>query len=135
MDVPNFPNDRDYFFDINEDIYQVLGYVHPHDSIYCLKKYRKISKTAESKPEFFWHSKFNDSMYERVITSYSSKNAAANIAENNYCKFSKLYGANFIVFPRNKILHYFLPVKKLNELITRYDVPGECCPRNIISTR
>ena len=121
MDIPNFPNDRDYFFDGNQDIYQVLGYQHPPDSIYCLKKYRKISETAESKPEFFWHSKFNDSLYERIITSYSSKNAAANIAENEYCKFSKLYGANFIIFPRKKILHYFLPVKKLNELSTKYD--------------
>lgn len=121
MDIPNFPNDRDYFMDENESIYQVLGYQHPPDSIYCLKKYQKILETTESKAEFFWYSKMNDSLYERVITSYSSKNAAANIAENQYCKFSELYGVNFIVFPRIKVLHYFSPIEKLNELSSRFD--------------
>ena len=28
MDIPNFPNDRDYFLDDNQDIYEPGNYVH-----------------------------------------------------------------------------------------------------------
>ncbi len=120
MNIAQYPNDRDYFFSENGDIYQVLGYVHPKDSIYCLKKYIEIQKQdiQQKKDEnsFLWHSNLTNSYYERNILNYSSKSAEKNIAESEFRKYSELYGCDFIVFPRIKIKDYFKPSERLKEL-------------------
>ncbi|MHA1727385.1 MAG: hypothetical protein ACTSWY_01475 [Promethearchaeota archaeon] len=118
--IPKFPNDRDYFFDNRENIYQVLGYVHPQDSVFCLKKYEKISESEKIVSEFYWHSKKNDSFYKRIIHTYSARTAAKNINESRFRKLSQIYGTDFIIFPKKEISYYFSPKIKLRTSLENF---------------
>ncbi|MBN2154458.1 MAG: hypothetical protein JW776_00255 [Candidatus Lokiarchaeota archaeon] len=112
--IPEFPNDRDYFYDEDDQIYQVLGYVHPRDTLYCLQKYEK---TIEDQNIFFWKSDITHHSYKRLITQYSSSTAASIIESHPYREHSELYGSDFIQYPKNKIKFYLSPRKKLEQLI------------------
>ena len=144
MNIPDFPNDRDYFFDENDDIYQVLGYKHPKNAVLCLKKYECIpsqgSTTNKANTEGFsrkhtntikiqtdqmdldWYSKVTQLHYRRIITSYSSKTAMKNIENHPYSKYCSFYGSDFIEMPASKIKNYLIPQKgliDLNEAISK----------------
>ncbi|MHA1821813.1 MAG: hypothetical protein ACTSVC_15175 [Promethearchaeota archaeon] len=144
------PNDRDYFIDSNNDIYQVIGYIHPENKVYCLKKYDAVSvnkedignKIGDNNPNandsykqnkggdfvgngtkpFLWFSHLNDTYYKRVILGYSSQTADKNIKSNKYKEFSEIYGADFIAYPHEEIKYYLQPRKKANLLISRYSM-------------
>ncbi len=112
---PEFPNDRDYFFDNHENIYQVIGYSHPLDSVYCLHKYSPLSNPSDNK--ITWKSGINTKDYIRIISHYSSSSATTNIKNNPYRTHSELYGVDMIQFPTSLIKLYLNPRKKLQSLI------------------
>ncbi|TFG19863.1 MAG: hypothetical protein EU530_04915 [Promethearchaeota archaeon] len=114
--IPTYPNDRDYFFDKDDNIYQVIGYVHPANYIYCLEKYSKIEDGRSDSSNFIWKSQLTNQYYKRNISMYSSRNATSNIKRHKYRKTSDLYGVDFIHFPRTKIKRYLNPIEKLEIL-------------------
>ncbi|MHA1110607.1 MAG: hypothetical protein ACTSRE_05860 [Promethearchaeota archaeon] len=114
--IPSYPNDRDYFFDKDDNIYQVIGYFHPTKSIYCLEKYSKIEESRSNSIHFIWNSQLTNQSYKRNIVTYSSRDATSNIKKNNYRMVSNLYGVDFIHFPRKEIKEYLDPRNKLKKL-------------------
>ncbi|MHA1339705.1 MAG: hypothetical protein ACTSRZ_06125 [Promethearchaeota archaeon] len=134
LKIPDLPNDRDYFIDSEENIYQVLGYVHLPQSIHSLLKYKWV-KEIEFNPEnhsmqmqnfqdfedpnkpFYWFSRFNRKFYKRFILNYSAETAIKNIEQSKYKQYSKIYGTDFILFPREKVKYYLSPLKKFESII------------------
>ncbi len=114
--IPTYPNDRDYFFDKDDNIYQVIGYVHPANYVYCLEKYSKIEDGGRDSSDFIWKSQLTNQYYKRNISIYSSRNATLNIKRHKYRKMSNLYGVDFIHFPRTKIKRYLNPIEKIKML-------------------
>ena len=137
--ISEFPNDRDYLIDNENNIYQVLGYVHPLNSVHSLLKYKKVDIKLESsqninlkdfqnfddpsKP-FYWYNRSNNYFYKRVILNYSTETATKNIQNSIYRKFSEIYGVDFILMPKDQIKYYLNPLKKFQS-ITNFFINGK----------
>ncbi|MBD3350230.1 MAG: hypothetical protein GF364_01975 [Candidatus Lokiarchaeota archaeon] len=113
--IPDHPNDRDYFFGKDGNIYQVFGYTHYLEKIHCLMKYIKVSELDEN--VFYWYSASREAHYKRVIPNYSVKTAIKNISKHQYQQFSKIYDTDFILYPKSEIQQYLLPRNKLKRTI------------------
>jgi len=111
-----FPNDRDYFYDVHQNIYQVLGYMHPPDGVHCLFKYRKLENNREKTAGFVWKSQLSNFLYERNFSTYSSKTASSSIKKNPFRRFSEFYGVDFTIVPKEIIHRYLDPKMKLQQL-------------------
>ena len=103
-------NDREYFFDKEEGIYQVIGYIHPEDTVYCVKKYEKTQQNDTDSSEFLWESRLNNNHYRRILKHYSAKDVHQIMnSDEKYIKLSKIYGIPMISFPKSEISTYFNP--------------------------
>ncbi len=119
--IPPFPKDRDYLFDFEDNIYQVIGYIHLPDRVLCVKKYQKVSDPLElSSKEFTWSSRLTRNIYRRVIKQYSVQDVRDSMDSSiEFIQQSNLYGIPLVYFPKSSIKSYYSPRDRLSELYTR----------------
>lgn len=115
--IPRFPKDRDFFLDFEENIYQVIGYIHLPDRVLCAKKYQKISEPNTNTAEFLWTSRTTKNQYRRIIKCYSAEDVRNSMeTDEQFVQKSALYGIPLLYFPKEKIKTYLVPITKLSRL-------------------
>ena len=106
----------DYFRDDKDRICQVLTWSQPKDKRICIVKYDQgISH---------WTSRETGIQYQRILKSYSLEGQMDNLkmikeVEPSYFYHSKVYGANFLAIPLERIKKYYYPEDRLKSIIER----------------
>ncbi|HUT79901.1 MAG TPA: hypothetical protein VMZ29_01765 [Candidatus Bathyarchaeia archaeon] len=104
----------DYFRDDKNRICQVLTWHHPQDRRLCIVKY--------DLGESFWKSRETGLQYKRILESYSLEGHQINLElikkiEPTYLYTSKVYGVDFLAVPLERIIHYYYPEERLQEIL------------------
>ncbi|MBN1328746.1 MAG: hypothetical protein JXA54_04660 [Candidatus Heimdallarchaeota archaeon] len=104
----------DYFRDDKNRICQVLTWHHPQDRRLCIVKY--------DLGDSFWTSRETGLQYKRILESYSLEGHQTNLElvkkiEPTYHYVSKVYGVDFLAVPLDRIIHYYYPEKRLQEIL------------------
>jgi predicted nucleotidyltransferase len=106
----------DYFRDDKDRICQVLTWNHPVDKRICIVKYDQgISH---------WTSRETGLQYQRILKSYSLEGQMDNLErvkkiEPSYFYHSKVYDADFLAVPLERIKKYYYPEERLQSILDR----------------
>ncbi|NHJ87160.1 MAG: hypothetical protein FK734_16980 [Asgard group archaeon] len=108
------PLHLDYFRDDKNRICQVFTWHHPEDRILSIIKY----DIGES----FWVSRETGIQYKRILKSYSLEGHQDNLnlvkkLEPDYSYHSIVYNVDFLAVPVTRIIHYYYPEKRLEEIM------------------
>lgn len=106
----------DYFRDDKDRICQVLTWSQPKDKRICIVKYDKGVS--------YWISRETGIQYQRILKSYSLEGQMANLEnikqiEPSYFYHSKVYGADFLAVPLERIKKYYYPEDRLKIILER----------------